>query len=158
MMNKHCDTDVLLRRALAVEKPDPALLGRVKASMRKERDMRTSIHTKRIITLALAAALLLALGVTAWAVLDPGEWFKYYFSLGGELTEGQQEYIDSAAVGIGQSASADGWTVTLESSKTKTEHVPARSGRTWPPSCTGASPAPTRTRRRTSSPAAGRRR
>ena len=67
------DTDVLLRRALAPASPDPALLGRVKAVMRKEQDMRTSRYTKRIVTLALAAALVLALGVTAYAALDGAE-------------------------------------------------------------------------------------
>lgn len=76
--------------------------------------MRTSIYTKRIVTLALAAALLLALGVTAWASLDAGEWFKSWFG-GGQLSEAQQERIQSGAAAIGESQTADGWTVTLDS-------------------------------------------
>ena len=114
------DTDVLLRRALAPASPDPALLGRVKAVMRKEQDMRTGKYTKRIVTLALAAALVLALGVTAYAALDGAEWFKSWFASAGqsELTEGQIAYIDQAAAGIGQSVTAGGWTVTLDAAMT----------------------------------------
>ena len=96
------DTEALLRRALTPEALDPALLGRVKASMRKEQDMRTNKYTKRIITLALAAALVLALGVTAYAALDGAEWFKRWFATASqtELTEGQIEYIDRAATDV----------------------------------------------------------
>ena len=114
------DTEALLRRALDPGAPDPALLGRVKASMRKEQDMRTTKYTKRVVTLALAAALVLALGVTAYAALDGAAWFKGWFADAGqaELTEGQIEYIDRAAAGVGQSVTADGWTVTLDSAMT----------------------------------------
>ena len=119
------DTDVLLRRALAQEAPDPALLRRVKAVMRKEQDMRTHKYTKRIVTLALAAALVLALGVTAYAALDGAEWFKSWFATASqtELTERQKEYIDRAAADVGQSVTAGGWTVTLGSAMTDGEHV-----------------------------------
>ncbi len=62
-------TDALLRRALGgVEAPSETLLRQVKASLGKEQDMKTNRTTKRIITLALAAALVLALGATAYAV------------------------------------------------------------------------------------------
>ena len=68
-MNDARKTDALLRRALGgVEAPDQALLRQVKASLRKEQDMKTNKTTKRVLTLALAAALVLALSVTAWAV------------------------------------------------------------------------------------------
>ncbi len=119
------DTEALLRRALAPEALDPALLRRVKASMRKEQDMRTNKYTKRIVTLALAAALLLALGATAYAALDGAEWFKRWFAAASqtELTEGQIGYIDRAAVGVGQSVTAGGWTVTLDSAMTDGERV-----------------------------------
>ena len=119
------DTEALLRRALDPGAPDPALLGRVKASMRKEQDMRTNKYTKRIVTLALAAALVLALGVTAYAALDGAEWFKSWFAStsGTELTEGQKEYIDRAAADVGQSVTAGGWTVTLQSAMTDGERV-----------------------------------
>ncbi len=61
-------TDAMLRRALGgVEAPDPVLLRQVKASLGKEQDMKTNHTTRRIITLALAAALVLALSITAYA-------------------------------------------------------------------------------------------
>ncbi len=67
-MNDARKTDALLRRALGgVEAPGDALLRQVKASLRKEQDMRTNQNTKRMLTLALAAALVLALSVTAYA-------------------------------------------------------------------------------------------
>ncbi len=67
-MNDARKTDALLRRALGgVEAPDQALLRQVKASLRKEQDMKTNKTTKRMLTLALAAALVLALSVTAYA-------------------------------------------------------------------------------------------
>ncbi len=77
-------------------------------------------HIKRIAVLALAAALVLALGATAYAALDGAAWFKSWFAAAGqsELTEGQMAYIDQAAAGIGQSVTADGWTVTLDAAMT----------------------------------------
>ena len=124
-MTDHTDLDALLRQALAVEDPSPALLRQAKASMRKEQTMHTDHMTKRVVTLALAAALLLALSVTAYAVLGPGDWFKDFFAgLTGEtLTEGQQAYIDGAATPIGQSVTADGWTLTLQSAMTDGKRV-----------------------------------
>ncbi len=120
-MNNEDRTDELLRRALGgVEAPGDALLRQVKASVRKEQDMKTTKTTKRIATLALAAALLLALGATAYAALDAGDWFKDWFAdqTRSELTDGQKAYVDQAAAGVGQSVTADGWTVTLESAMT----------------------------------------
>ncbi len=77
-------------------------------------------HIKRAAVLALAAALVLALGATAYAALDGAAWFKSWFAAAGqsELTEGQMAYIDQAAVGVGQSVTAGGWTVTLQSAMT----------------------------------------
>lgn len=67
-MTEREKTDALLRRALGgVEAPGDALLRQVKASLRKEQDMKTNKNTKRMLTLALAAALVLALSVTAYA-------------------------------------------------------------------------------------------
>lgn len=125
-MNDARKTDALLRRALGgVEAPGDVLLRQVKASLRKEQDMKTNKTTKRMLTLALAAALVLALSVTAYAVLDAGDWFKEWFSgqTQSELTEGQQTYIESAAVDVGQSVTEDGWTVTLQSAMTDGKHV-----------------------------------
>ena len=120
-MNNDYRTDELLRRALGgLEDPDDALLRQVKASLRKEQDMKMTKTAKRMMTLALAAALVLALGVTAYAALDGAEWFKSWFAdqTQNELTEGQKAYVDQAAAGVGQSVTADGWTVTLESAMT----------------------------------------
>lgn len=80
---------------------------------------------RRIAVTALAAVLLLALGATAWAALDGAEWFKSWFASasGTELTEGQTEYIDQAAAGVGQSVTADGWTVTLASAMTDGQYL-----------------------------------
>ena len=120
-MNNEDRIDELLRRALGgAEAPGDALLRQVKASVRKEQDMKTTKTTKRIATLALAAALLLALGATAYAALDAGDWFKNWFAdqTRSELTEGQKAYVDEAVAGVGQSVTADGWTVTLESAMT----------------------------------------
>ena len=120
-MNNEYHTDELLRRALGdVEGPGDALLRQVKASLRKEQDMKTTKTTKRVMTLALAAALVLALGVTAYAALDGAEWFKNWFAdlKNGTLTEGQQAYIDSAVTEPGGSASANGWTMTAASALT----------------------------------------
>ena len=118
MTDKRMDTDFLLRRALGnIEAPDDGLLRQVKATMEKEQDMRTNKMTKRIITLALAAALILALSVTAYAVLDAGDWFKSWFAgqADSELTDGQQAYIENGAAIIGQSVTQNDWTVTLDS-------------------------------------------
>ena len=99
--------------------PDGASLREGDGKMGKQK------HIKRMAVLALAAALVLALGATAWAALDGAEWFKKWFtaSSGTELTEGQKEYIDRAAVDVGQSVTAGGWTVTLDSAMTDGERV-----------------------------------
>lgn len=75
---------------------------------------------RRIAVTALAAVLLLALGATAWAALDGAEWFKSWFASESqaELTEGQIEYIDQTAAGVGQTVTANDWTVTLDSAMT----------------------------------------
>ncbi len=88
-------------------------------------DMNKRRTIRRVAVTALAAALLLALGATAWAALDGAEWFKSWFASasGTELTEGQTEYIDQAAAGVGQSVTADGWTVTLQSAMTDGQYL-----------------------------------
>ena len=95
------------------------------ASGERSTDMGKRKNIKRMAVLALAAALVLALGVTAYAALDGAEWFRKWFaaSSGTELTEGQMEYIDQAAADVGQSVTAGGWTVTLDSAMTDGEHV-----------------------------------
>ncbi len=57
------------------------------------------------------------LSITALAYFGVGEWFKSFFAerSGSELSPGQRQYIDEKAVGIGQSMTCNGWTVTVES-------------------------------------------
>ena len=95
------------------------------ASGERSADMSKRKHIKRMAVLALAAALVLALGVTAYAALDGAEWFKSWFATASqtELTEGQKEYIDRAAADVGQSVTANGWTVTLDAAMTDGERV-----------------------------------
>lgn len=71
----------------------------------------------RLATILIAAVLLMALTVSALAYFGTGDWFKSFFAerSGGNLSPGQQQYIDEKTVGIGQSATYDGWTVTVES-------------------------------------------
>lgn len=71
---------------------------------------------RRALTLALAAALVLALSATAYAWFSGADWFKGWFAdRSGGLTASQEAYIDANAADIGQSATANGWTVTVRS-------------------------------------------
>lgn len=72
---------------------------------------------RRFATILIAAVLLMALAVTALAYFGVGEWFKSFFAehSGGKLSPDQQQYIDENAVGIGQSVTMDGYTVTVNS-------------------------------------------
>jgi len=72
---------------------------------------------RRLATVLLIVALLLTLTITALAYFGVGEWFKSFFAelSGGELSPKQQQYIDENAVGIGQSETVDGYTVTVNS-------------------------------------------
>ncbi|MEA4931995.1 MAG: DUF4179 domain-containing protein, partial [Lawsonibacter sp.] len=72
---------------------------------------------RRLAVILIAAVLLLGLTVSAMAYFGVGEWFKSFFAelSGGELSPRQQQYIDENAVGIGQSVTVDGYTVTVNS-------------------------------------------
>ena len=71
---------------------------------------------RRALMIALAAALVLALGATAYGYLSGADWFKTWFSNRDRepLTQGQEAYIEGAAVDVGQRVTAGGWTVTVE--------------------------------------------
>lgn len=72
-------------------------------------------HGRRMLAVALAAALVLALGVTAYGYFSGAEWFKGWFAgQNGALTPAQEGYIDANAAALGQSVTVDGWTVTLQ--------------------------------------------
>lgn len=66
--------------------------------------------------LLFAAALVLSLSVAAFAAFS-NDWFASFFSAQSEkaLSPDQYHFIDDQSVGIGQSAEADGYTVTVES-------------------------------------------
>ncbi len=71
---------------------------------------------RRVLVIALAAALVLALGTAAYGYFSGADWFKSWFQNRGRepLTQGQEAYIEGAAVDVGQSVTADGWTVTAQ--------------------------------------------
>ena len=70
---------------------------------------------RRLVTIFIAAVLALALATTAYAYFGAADWFKSWFAGRSEteLTPGQQAYIENTAVGVGQSVTQNGWTVTL---------------------------------------------
>jgi len=72
---------------------------------------------RRLATVLIIVAILLTLTITALAYFGVGAWFKSFFAKrsGGELSSGQQQYIDETAVDIGQSVTVDGYTVTVNS-------------------------------------------
>ena len=71
---------------------------------------------RRALTLALAAALVLALSATAYGYFGGADWFKSWFAdRSGGLTASQEAYIDANAADIGQSVTVNGWTVTVNS-------------------------------------------
>ena len=72
--------------------------------------------SRRALVIALAAALVLALGATAYGYLSGADWFKTWFSNRDRepFTQDQEAYIEGAAVDVGQSVTAGGWTVTVE--------------------------------------------
>ncbi len=77
---------------------------------------RSRIRTKRILTIAVAAALYIALGAAVCAAFN-GSWLSTYFASRQKaaLSPRQQEYLDSGSVEISQSQTVDGYTVTVES-------------------------------------------
>lgn len=74
-------------------------------------------RTRRMVTIALAAALLLTMGATAVGYYSGADWFARYFSRFAEqgLTDGQKAFVDSHAADIGESVTRNGYTLTLDS-------------------------------------------
>ena len=72
---------------------------------------------RRMAAIALAAVLLLTMGVTAVGYYSGADWFARYFSRFVEqgLTDGQKQFVDSHAVEIGESVTRNGYTLTLDS-------------------------------------------
>lgn len=90
--------------------PDEAILDAEYGVSAKPRGLR------KVVTVALAAALLLCMSVTVGAYVGAGDWFKDFFeTLDQTLSTGQKQFIDDSAVDIGKSVTRNGYTVTLES-------------------------------------------
>ena len=96
---------------LAIGEVDPELV-------REAREMGAGRGrtVRRALTAALAAVLALAMAVTAYGYFSGADWFKSWFAdKAGGLTASQEAYIEANAVEIGQSATVNGWTVTVRS-------------------------------------------
>lgn len=94
---------------------DPAAVMDAKKNVREAG--RRGSGLRRLVTVAAAAVLALAMAGTAAAYFGAADWFKGYFEEKSELplTMKQQALIDEKTVGIGQSATSGDVTVTLES-------------------------------------------
>lgn len=70
---------------------------------------------RRLGTLLLAAVLILSLAAVAYAIVK-SDWFKSFFESESnrELTPDQQQFLEENSVGVGESVTVDGYTVTLE--------------------------------------------
>ena len=70
---------------------------------------------RRLGTLLLAAVLILSLAAVAYAIVK-SDWFKSFFESerNRELTPDQQQFLEENSVGVGESVTVDGYTVTLE--------------------------------------------
>ena len=96
---------------LAIGEVDPALV--LEARQMDGKGRRT---VRRALTAALAAVLALAMAVTAYGYFSGADWFKGWFAgRTGGLTASQEAYIEANAAEIGQSATVNGWTVTVRS-------------------------------------------
>ena len=71
-------------------------------------------HGRKALVIALAAALVLALGVTAYGVYS--QWFVDFFAqrAGEELTGSQQATVENMTTAVGESQTVNGWTVTVD--------------------------------------------
>lgn len=73
---------------------------------------------RRVVTIALAAALMLAMSITAVGYYTGADWFETYFNWGRPLTDEQGEYVTSAMVELDKTAEVGGWTVHLDKGMT----------------------------------------
>ena len=71
-------------------------------------------HGRRALVVGLAAALVLALGATAYGVYS--DWFVGFFAQrnGKDLTESQAAAVEALTAVVDQSQTVDGWTVTVD--------------------------------------------
>ena len=78
---------------------------------------------RKTLAIALAAALVLALGATAYGVYS--DWFVDFFTdrAGKELTESQQMTVEDMTTAVGRSQTVNGWTVTVDQAVADKENV-----------------------------------
>lgn len=83
----------------------------------KEIPQSRMLNHRTLITVLIAAMLTLALVGCTYTVLTEADWFKNFFTEKSEqsLSEKQEAYIDEHTQEIAQSATIDGYTVTVES-------------------------------------------
>lgn len=79
-------------------------------------------HGRRLLVLGLAAAVILLLGMTVYAAVQPevlAAWFPRFFAAQEdsleEITRNQAEIMEKGLVPIGKSQTHNGYTVTLQS-------------------------------------------
>lgn len=96
---------------------DPEAVMDAKQSALHSEKSKRGIGVRRLLTVAAAALLVLALAGTAAAYFGAADWFVGYFEKHSDapLSMKQQELIEEKTVGIGQSITSGGVTVTLES-------------------------------------------
>ena len=85
---------------------------------KEEREYRREILCRRVsaITMAVLCVAMLGVGGVLAATLDLGDLFWSIFSIqqGSSLSENQATYIEEHLADIGESVTADGYTVTVK--------------------------------------------
>lgn len=83
--------------------------------------VKNEVRSKRhLVRIFVAAAIMIALAGTAYAIFSASDWFKDFFAgkTDGELSAGQLEFIEGGSAELDQSATSDSHTVTLDSAIT----------------------------------------
>lgn len=114
------DTHTKTRNVVSIEAVRELTLEKIGFSGDLFREASKPRHKTRLVPALLCIIAILSLCTVALAatgVIDLGSWFDSFFEerSGGNLSTGQQEFIQNAAVGIGQSVTSDGLTVTVDS-------------------------------------------
>ncbi len=87
-----------------------------KSNSAQELNRNMNWNVKRFATVALVVAMILTTTGVAYALFT-SEWLSNFFSAQSNkpLTTSQYEFIENNSVGIGESVTADGYTVTVDS-------------------------------------------
>ena len=79
-------------------------------------ERKVAVRGRRFVSALVAAVLVVAMAVSTVAYYGAGDRFKAVFDQwGGDLSEGQNAFIESAAVDVGESVSKGGYTITVAS-------------------------------------------